>query len=78
MDIKNSSKITKIFQITLREIIGRDAAIGLYCFSTPNGYTLKKLIFDPLTNELTPGHDKSILELNRDSINNEYLSKDVP
>jgi hypothetical protein len=27
---------------------------------------------------LTPGHDKSILELNRDSINNEYLSKDVP
>jgi uncharacterized protein YaiL (DUF2058 family) len=38
----------------------------------------EKLIFDPLTNELTPNHDKSILELNRDSTDSEYLSKYVP
>jgi hypothetical protein len=27
---------------------------------------------------LTPNHDKSILELNRDSTDSEYLSKYVP
>jgi hypothetical protein len=42
------------------------------------GEISKKLIFDPLTNELTPNHDISILELNRDSTNNEYLSKYAP
>jgi hypothetical protein len=64
MDIKNSSKITKIFQMILRGVIGSDAATGL--------------IYVPMMNDLTPNHDKSILELNTDSTNNEYLSKYVP